>query len=99
MSLTIDDVRKVARLSMLELAPEKETQTLNHLSNIFSLIDQMQSVDTSGVTPLNHPISLVQEAHQRLRADEVTEVNQREPNMANAPQKDIGLFLVPKVIE
>lgn len=99
MSLTIDDVRKVARLSMLELVPEQEAQTLSHLSNIFSLIDQMQSVDTSGVTPLNHPISLVQEAHQRLRVDAVTEVNQRDSNMANAPQKDAGLFLVPKVIE
>lgn len=99
MALTIDDVRKVARLAQLELNPSEENQTLTHLGNIFNLIDQMQAVDTSGVEPLMHPIAMIQEVSQRLRADAVTEVNNREANMANAPQKSDGLFLVPKVIE
>ena len=99
MALTIDDVRKVARLAQLELDASEENQTLAHLSNIFKLIDQMQAVDTSGVEPLMHPISMIQEVSQRLRPDAVTEINNREANMANAPQQSDGLFLVPKVIE
>lgn len=99
MSLTLDDVRKVARLAQLELDAAAEQQTLTHLDNIFKLIDRMGAVDTTGVTPLNHPISMIQEVSQRLRADAVTEVNNREANMANAPQQAEGLFLVPKVIE
>jgi aspartyl-tRNA(Asn)/glutamyl-tRNA(Gln) amidotransferase subunit C len=99
MSITIDDVRKVARLAQLELNESEQAQTLTHLGNIFSLIDQMSAVDTSGVTPLKHPISMVMDIHQRLRSDVATETNQRAANMANAPQADLDLFLVPKVIE
>ncbi|TDR31391.1 Asp-tRNA(Asn)/Glu-tRNA(Gln) amidotransferase subunit GatC [Hydromonas duriensis] len=99
MALTLDDVRKVARLAQLELNASEEAQTLTHLDNIFKLIDHMGSVDTTGVAPLNHPISMIQEVSQRLREDKVTEDNHRDANMANAPQKSDGLFLVPKVIE
>lgn len=99
MSLTLDDVRKVARLSQLELDTSQETQTLTHLNSIFALVDQMSNVDTTGVEPLMHPISMVVEISQRLREDAVTETNNREANMANAPQAEQGLFLVPKVIE
>lgn len=98
-SITIDDVRKVARLAQLELDPAEETQTLTHLSNLFALIDQLEAVDTTGVSPLMHPIAMIAEVSQRLRPDAVTEANNREANMANAPQKSDGLFLVPKVIE
>jgi len=55
----------------------------------------MSAVDTRGVTPMAHPL----DAQQRLRADEVTEINQREQLQANAPQVEAGLFLVPQVIE
>jgi aspartyl-tRNA(Asn)/glutamyl-tRNA(Gln) amidotransferase subunit C len=99
MSITLDDVHKIARLSQLELAPDEATQTLTQLNSIFALVDQMSSVDTTGVMPLMHPIAMVQDMHQRLRIDAVTETNNREANMANAPQQDAGLFLVPKVIE
>ena len=55
----------------------------------------MQAVDTSGIEPLAHPL----EATQRLRADTVTEQNQRDAYQAVAPAVENGLFLVPKVIE
>ena len=99
MSITLDDVRKVARLAQLELAPNEATQTLTHLNNIFTLVDQMAAVDTTGVEPLSHPIAMIQAMQQRLRVDAMTETDQRTANMANAPQQQADLFLVPKVID
>lgn len=99
MSLTLNDVQKVARLSQLNLSADEAKQTLTQMNTIFGLIDQMSQVDTSGIAPLMHPIAMIQEMSQRLRTDAVSEPNNREANMANAPQADQGLFLVPKVIE
>ena len=99
MSLTLTDVHKIARLSQLNLSADETEQTLTQLNTIFGLIDQMGQVDTSGIAPLMHPIAMIQEMNQRLRTDAVSEPNNREANMANAPQADQGLFLVPKVIE
>ncbi|MEJ1958939.1 MAG: Asp-tRNA(Asn)/Glu-tRNA(Gln) amidotransferase subunit GatC [Nitrosomonadales bacterium] len=95
MSLTIDDVKKVARLARLA-ASEQEVQTAHaQLSNIFGLIAEMQAVDTSGITPMSH----AQELSQRLREDVVTETNQRDNFQRIAPQIEAGLYLVPQVIE
>ena len=99
MSLSIQDVQKIARLSQLTLNNDEQTQTLTQLNTIFGLIDQMSAVDTTGVAPLMHPISMIASVQQRLRTDAVSEPNQRDKNMANAPQSDQGYFLVPKVIE
>lgn len=99
MSLTLTDVQKIARLSQLNLSADETEQTLTQLNTIFGLIDQMGQVDTSGIAPLMHPIAMIQEMNQRLRTDAVSEPNNREANMVNAPQADQGLFLVPKVIE
>ena len=99
MSLTLNDVQKVARLSQLNLSADEAKQTLTQMNTIFGLIDQMSQVDTAGIAPLMHPIAMIQEMSQRLRTDAVSEPNNREANMASAPQADQGLFLVPKVIE
>lgn len=99
MSLTLNDVQKVARLSQLNLSTDEAEQTLTQMNTIFSLIDQMSQVDTTGIAPLMHPIAMIQEMNQRLRTDSVSEPNNREANMSNAPQADQGMFLVPKVIE
>ena len=99
MSLSLADVQKIARLSQLTLNDDEQTQTLTQLNTIFGLIDQMSAVDTTGVAPLMHPIAMIESVQQRLRTDAVSEPNNREANMANAPQADQGLFLVPKVIE
>ena len=55
----------------------------------------MNAVDTSGVTPMAHPLDAV----QRLREDAVTESDQREHFQQVAPAVEAGLYLVPKVIE
>ena len=99
MSLSLADVQKIARLSQLTLNDDEQTQTLTQLNTIFGLIDQMSQVDTSGIAPLMHPIAMIQETAQRLRTDAVSEPNNRDANMANAPHAEQGLFLVPKVIE
>ena len=70
-------------------------QTTATLNNILGLIDAMQAVDTSGIEPMAHPLG----ATQRLRADAVTETNQRDAYQAIAPAVESGLYLVPKVIE
>lgn len=95
MALERSDVEKIAHLARLGLTEAEVPQTTDTLNNILGLIDAMQAVDTSGIEPLAHPL----EATQRLRADVVTETNQREAYQAIAPAVESGLYLVPKVIE
>jgi aspartyl-tRNA(Asn)/glutamyl-tRNA(Gln) amidotransferase subunit C len=95
MSLTTQDVQKVARLARLAMNEAEIEAARAQLSGIFDLIAEMQAVDTTGITPMSH----AQDVAQRLRADEVTATNQREAFQAIAPQVEGGLYLVPKVIE
>lgn len=95
MSLDKEDVEKIAHLARLALVEADIPEYTRNLSNILDLVEQMGKVDTRGVTPMAHPLDM----SQRLRADEVTESNQREHFQAHAPSVENGLFLVPKVIE
>ncbi len=90
-----ETVKTVAHLARLSISEDEIKQSTAKIAAIMNLIDEMQAVNTEGVEPLAHPLDAV----QRLRADEVTEGNQREKLQANAPAKENGLFLVPKVIE
>lgn len=99
MSLTPDDVSRIAHLARLELQPAESAALLGNLNDFFKIVDQMSAVDTTGVEPLYTPLSAVQEVALRLREDAVTESNQRELNQRSAPAVEDGLFLVPKVIE
>ena len=95
MSLTSDDVKRAAKLARLGLTDVETTETLAQLNSILELVDQMQQIDTDGVAPLAHPLEL----KQTLRADAVSETNQRDKFQAIAPQADCGLYLVPRVVE
>jgi aspartyl-tRNA(Asn)/glutamyl-tRNA(Gln) amidotransferase subunit C len=95
MTLSFDDVRRIADLAYIETNKEEAHVVLAQLSDIFNLIEQMQAVDTSGVEPMSHS----QDVTQRLRDDIVTESDQREQFQVIAPQVEEGLYLVPKVIE
>lgn len=99
MSLTPQDVSRIAHLARLELGPDEAAQMLTQLNDFFRIVEQMRAVDTRGVEPLYTPLSAVQAVSLRLRDDVVTEVDQRERNQASAPAVEDGLFLVPKVIE
>ncbi len=95
MSLTPDDVQKIAHLARLAVTEEEKTSVASDLTNILDLVEQMSQVDTTDVLPMSHPLHMT----QRLRADEVTQSNQREKFQSIAPAVENGLFLVPKVIE
>jgi aspartyl-tRNA(Asn)/glutamyl-tRNA(Gln) amidotransferase subunit C len=95
MSLKPEDVKRVAHLARIAIGEQDISGYAKSLSEILSLVEQMNGVDTDGVTPMAHPM----EASQRLREDEVTEVDQRERFQRIAPLTQDGLYLVPKVIE
>jgi aspartyl-tRNA(Asn)/glutamyl-tRNA(Gln) amidotransferase subunit C len=95
MALERSDVEKIAHLARLHIDATEAQEVAGRISSILALIDQMQSIDTQGVAPLAHPFDAI----QRLRKDEVTEVDQREYLQKIAPATQDGLYLVPKVIE
>ena len=95
MSIEVDEVKKIARLACLDVKDEDIQSYATNLSNILDLVEQMNAVDTSGVTPMSHPFDAI----QRLREDVVTDTDRREDFMAIAPKTEDGLYLVPKVIE
>jgi len=104
MSLSNADVKRIAHLARIEISDAEVDATLGKLSGILGLIEQMQAVDTAGITPMSHSQDVV----QRLREDVVTETNQRElfqsiapvvGNGSTEPAVEAGLYLVPKVIE
>ncbi len=95
MALDNSDIKRIAHLARIEISDSEADKTLTKLSGILTLIEQMQAVDTTGITPMSHSQDVV----QRLRDDVVTATNQREVFQANAPAVDSGLYLVPKVIE
>jgi aspartyl-tRNA(Asn)/glutamyl-tRNA(Gln) amidotransferase subunit C len=95
MSLTIEDVNKIAWLARLAIDPDKAESYAKDLSGILDFVAQMDAADTEGVPPMAHPLDQV----QRLRPDEVSEPDRREAFQAHAPLVEAGLYLVPKVIE
>ena len=95
MSLSPDEVKSIAFLARLSIKEESIEQYSQDLSSIFGLVEQMNAADVENIEPMAHP----QDATQRLRDDVVTETNQREKLMSNAPLTEAGLFLVPKVLD
>ncbi|MEI2770218.1 MAG: Asp-tRNA(Asn)/Glu-tRNA(Gln) amidotransferase subunit GatC [Candidatus Competibacter sp.] len=95
MSLGPAEVAKIAHLARLAIRDEDVPAYARNLSAILELVEQMNAVDTAGVSPMAHPLDMA----QRLRADEIGESNQREQFQAIAPSVEAGLYLVPKVIE
>ena len=73
MSLTLEQVQRIAHLARIEISDAEALSTQGHLNGIFQLIEQMQAVDTRGVEPMAH----AQDLSQRLRQDAVVEVDRR----------------------
>ncbi|HSH86466.1 MAG TPA: Asp-tRNA(Asn)/Glu-tRNA(Gln) amidotransferase subunit GatC [Methylophilus sp.] len=95
MALTLEDIKRIAHLARIEVSDKEAQETLNKLSGILGLIEQMQAVDTTGIAPMSHS----QDVTQRLREDVITETDQRTLFQSIAPATQDGLYLVPKVIE
>jgi aspartyl-tRNA(Asn)/glutamyl-tRNA(Gln) amidotransferase subunit C len=95
MSLNLADVHRIALLARIEITDAQARETASQLNDILAMIERIAKVDTAGIAPMSHPLDGV----QRLRSDEVGEVPDRERTMSNAPERQDGLFLVPRVVE
>lgn len=102
MAITPNEVDHIAQLACLDLSPEQARTLQADMTSILALVQQLQSVDTTGVAPMEHPLSGRQDLALRLRDDvarPTASASQRDALMANAPASADGLFLVPTVIE
>lgn len=95
MAVDRSDIAKLAELARIAISENTADAVAQSISDVLALVDQLQAVNTDDVVPMAHPL----DATQRLRADEVTESNQREHFQKIAPATQDGLYLVPQVIE
>jgi len=95
MSLKPSDIEKLALLARINISENESKLVTERVGAVLDLVDQLQAQDTEGVEPMAHPMDAI----QILRTDEVTESNDRDNLMSNAPAREDGLFLVPRVIE
>ena len=95
MSLSPDDVRRIARLARIALQSAESAAVTERLNGVLAMVEQIRRIDTAGIEPMAH----AQDVVQPLREDSVTETDQRERYQAVAPAVEEGLYLVPKVVE
>ena len=95
MPLEEDEIARIAHLARLAIDEAQVRRYAGELGHILELVEQMNEVDTEGVVPMAHPLDM----SQRLRADEVTEVDRRAKLQEGAPAIQDGLYLVPRMIE
>jgi aspartyl-tRNA(Asn)/glutamyl-tRNA(Gln) amidotransferase subunit C len=95
MSLSLDDVRRIAHLARIEVTDAEVAAVQAELNGILGLVEQLQAADTRGIEPMSH----AQDVGLRLREDAVTEADQHRAFQAISPQVEADLYLVPKVIE
>ena len=95
MSLNKEQVEYIATLARLKLQDDEIADVVEKLSSIVDFVDQLQAASTDDVLPMAHPLNM----SQRLRADEITESDQRDQVQQNAPSVEDGYYLVPRVIE
>jgi aspartyl-tRNA(Asn)/glutamyl-tRNA(Gln) amidotransferase subunit C len=96
MSLTPEQIERIAHLARLELKAEEIPVYTDSLSRIFGLVDELDQAQTAGIEPMAHPL---EDQVQRLRPDAIASPDRRDLYQQNAPQTEGGLYLVPKVIE
>ncbi len=102
MTISEQDIARIAKLANIALTDEDARHAQQDLDGMLSLIARLQAVDTQGVEPLAHPLSIIEDITLRLRDDQAVPASdepQRAKLMANAPAQTEGLFLVPTVIE
>jgi len=94
-SLSQADIEHIAHLARLDVDAGEMAEYLAKLSRILEFVERLGEVPTVDVVPMAHPL----EMSQRLRADEVTETDQRELFQQNAKAVENGLYTVPRVVE
>jgi aspartyl-tRNA(Asn)/glutamyl-tRNA(Gln) amidotransferase subunit C len=89
------DIKYVAQLARLRLAPEEEQQLAGQLTAILGYIEKLRQVDVSAVEPTAHAFPIV----NVMRPDETRPSLPHDEALRNAPAKAGGLFVVPKIVE
>jgi len=94
MSISRQDIEKVALLGRLRLTESELATMTAELGQIVGYVDQLAEVNTDSVEPMAHAIEVV----NVFRADEVTPSLPRDEALANAPHHDERGYLVPAVL-
>jgi len=95
MSVDKDTVRRIARLARLKIEEERVEPMMQELNGILAWVEQLKEVDVEGVAPMTSVV----EQRLKMREDVVTEPNNAEALMTNAPGGEDHFFVVPKVVE
>lgn len=95
MKITREEVRRVALLARLELAPEEEGRLTEQLDNILQYMEKLGRLDTAEVEPLAHAVDIV----NAFREDRVTNEPRPDALLANAPDRSKTFLKVPKILE
>lgn len=91
-SITDETIEYVGILAQLELSPEEKKQARQDMGRMLDYIDQLKELDTEGVEPLSHVLSV----ENVMREDVVTNGDMREALLANAPKEKDGMFTAPR---
>lgn len=94
MKINAEEVKQVAGLARLAIAPGAEESLAQQLATILAYVDKLNEVDTRDVPATSHAIELT----NAFREDRVHDHLAPERALDNAPAKEAGSFVVPKVI-
>jgi len=95
MSVDQDTVRRIAKLARIAVTEDALQPLARELSNILSFVEQLNELNTDGVTPMTSSVHMP----LKMRDDVVTDGNRAADIVRNAPGGDDGFFVVPKVVE
>lgn len=95
MSLDTDTVRKIAVLARIKIEDEKLPPLADELNNIIGWVEQLSEVDTDGVAPMTSVVEMTMPS----REDVISDGGYEDRVLANAPDKSVPYFAVPKVVD
>ena len=95
MALDKATVARIATLARIRLSEAELEPLAAELSGILDWVEQLQEVDTTGVAPMTSVVEMT----LPMRDDKVTDGNNRDAVLGNAPRSEKGFFIVPKVVE
>ena len=95
MALSKETIARVAKLARLELSDKEMDEMSVQLSDILTWIEQLQEVDVDGLEPMTSVVQM----ELKVREDVVTEGDQADAIVSNAPARRETYFVVPKVID
>lgn len=95
MIITDETIEYVGILAKLELSPEEKEQAKKDMSDMLAYVGKLNELDTDGVEPMSHTFDV----HNVFREDVVTNGDDRENMILNAPEREDGCYKVPKTFD